>query len=369
MANMTLKELARHAAHRTAPAEFSVASVDAAFADEIKKLTGSVNDFMRNRYDIYDIIIENADEIVPAKVMAAMAQFAETIVLKNGETKMFKRGPLGRNRAKKFLTQVGLSGVYESFRLDNETFTISMKAIGGAVSIDFDRMLDGAETLSEFMSVLVEAQEDAIYAEVQNALMGAAASTSMPAANKLLIGSAFNANEFQKKVNIVKAYGGAAVIFAAPEFIDFMGADCIVPGKVDAYQGIYNPKDIEDIANTGRIKMFRGTPIVELKQSYLDDTNTTVMINPDVAYILPAGKEKVVKVLMEGTSQIYDAVNRDQSIEVNTYRKVGVGIVTYNNWAIAFKGTYDASTNVGAVNHPDNWYNKDYRGLDVKLGK
>ena len=91
---------------------------------------------MRNRYDIYDIIIENADDIVPNKVMDAMAQFAETIVLKNGETKMFKRGGLGRNRAKKFLTQVGLSGVYETFRLDTETFTIGMKAIGGAVSID-----------------------------------------------------------------------------------------------------------------------------------------------------------------------------------------------------------------------------------------
>ena len=73
MANMTLKELARHAAHRTAPAEFSVTSVDAAFADEMKKLTGSVNNFMRNRYDIYDIIIENADEIVPAKIMDAMS--------------------------------------------------------------------------------------------------------------------------------------------------------------------------------------------------------------------------------------------------------------------------------------------------------
>ena len=55
MANMTLKELARHAAHRTAPTEFSVASVDAAFADEMKKLTSSVNNFMRNRYDIYEI--------------------------------------------------------------------------------------------------------------------------------------------------------------------------------------------------------------------------------------------------------------------------------------------------------------------------
>ena len=335
-----LRELARHAAHRTAPAEFSVASVDAAFADEIKKYTGSINDFMKNRYDIYSIIIENADEIVPAKVMAAMSQFAEVITLKQGETKMFKRGDLGRNRAKKFLTQVGLSGVYESFRLDTETFTIGMKAIGGAVSLDFERMLDGAESLAEFMAVLVEAQEDAIYAEVQKALMAAAKSASMPEANKLEITGAFDADAFAKKVNVVKTYGGSAVIFAAPEFVDFMGPDAIVPGA-QAYQAVYSPKDIEDIANTGRIKMFRGTPIVELKQSFLDENNNVLMINPNYAYILPAGKEKVVKVLMEGATQMYDATNRDNSIEVNVYRKVGVGILTFNNWAIAYRTDND----------------------------
>ena len=336
MTNMTLKELARHAAHRTAPTEFSVASVDAAFADEIKKLTSSINEFMRNKYDIFSIIIENADEIVPAKVMAAMNQFAEVIVLKNGETKIFKRGGLGKNRAKKFLTQAGLSGVYESFRLDTETFTIGMKSIGGAVSIDFQRMLDGAETLAEFMNVLTEAQEDAIYAEVQAALIAAASNTRMPAANKLEITDEFDGNEFQKKVNVVKAYGGAAVIFAAPEFIDFMGVDVIAPGT-DAYAPLYNPKAVEEIANSGRIKMFRGTPVVELKQSYLDEKNEVLMINPNYAYILPAGKEKVVKVLMEGTSQIWDNVNRDQSIEINTYRMVGVGILTFNDWAIAHR--------------------------------
>ena len=336
MANMTLKELARHAAHRTAPTEFSVASVDAAFADEIKKLTSSINEFMRNKYDIFSIIIENADEIVPAKVMAAMNQFAEVIVLRNGETKIFKRGGLGKNRAKKFLTQAGLSGVYESFRLDTETFTIGMKSIGGAVSIDFQRMLDGAETLAEFMNVLTEAQEDAIYAEVQAALIAAASNTRMPAANKLEITDEFDGNEFQKKVNVVKAYGGSAVIFAAPEFIDFMGVDVIAPGT-DAYAPLYNPKAIEEIANSGRIKMFRGTPVVELKQSYLDEKNEVLMINPNYAYILPAGKEKVVKVLMEGTSQIWDTVNRDQSIEINTYRMVGVGILTFNDWAIAHR--------------------------------
>ena len=342
MANMTLKELARHAAHRTAPAEFSVSSVDAAFADEMKALTGSVNNFMRNRYDIYDIIIENADEIVPAKIMDAMNQFAEVISLKNGETKIFKRGGLGRNRAKKFLTQAGLSGVYESFRLDTETFTIGMKAIGGAVSIDFQRMIDGAETLAEFMSVLTEAQVDGIYGEVQKALM--AAVEKMPTPNKVV--GDYSADALLKLVNVVKTYGGGATIFASPEFIAAMGPDAIVPAIANAAQAIYSPKDLEDIANYGAIKMFRGTPIVELRQSFVDEKNEQVMIHPQFAYVLPSGKEKVVKVLMEGQTQIWDQVNRDQSIEVNTYRMIGVGILAFNNWGVYQNNKIDAT----------NWY-------------
>jgi hypothetical protein len=331
MANMTLKELARHAAHRTAPTEFSVASVDAAFADEMKKLTSSINEFMRNKYDIFAIIIENADEIVPAKIMDAMNQFAEVITLKQGETKMFKRGGLGRNRAKKFLTQVGLSGVYESFRLDTETFTINMKAIGGAVSIDFERMLDGAETLAEFMDVLTEAQVDGIYGEVQKALIAAA--EHMVVDKNKVVGS-YSAEDLLKLVNTVKAYGGGATIFASPEFVAKMGADAIVPVTTGSHPGVYSADDIESIHNLGRVRIFRGCPVVELPQSFLDEKNEQVMIHPQYAYILPTGKEKVVKILMEGQTQIWDYVNPDQSIEINTYRKIGVGILAYHNWAV-----------------------------------
>ena len=340
-----LKELARHAAHRTAPETFSVASVDAAIADEFKALTSSINMFMKNRYDIYDIIIENADEIVPAKVMDAMNQFAEVIQVKNGDKKVFKRGGLGRNRAKKFLTQVGLSGVYESFRLDEETFTIGMKAIGGAVSIDFERMMSGAESLAEFMDVLVEAQVDGVYAEVQKALMAAVKNSAMPAANKA-IGN-WDPTAMQRIVNTVKTYGGSATIFAAPEFVAEMGADPIVPAIKAGAQGIYSPEDIDAIHKFGSIKLFRGTPVVELRQSFLDENNTTKMINPQFAYVLPGGKEKIVKVLMEGETQIYDAVNRDQSIEINTYRKVGVGILAFNNWGVYQNTAIEAYTGAG----------------------
>ena len=338
-----LRELARHAAKRTAPAEFSVSSVDSAVAEGFKSLTGSVNAFMKNRYDIYDIIIENADEIVPGKVMDAMSAFAEVIQLANGEKKLFKRGGLGRNRAKKFLTQVGLNGLYETFRLDEETFTLGVKSIGGAVSIDFERMMDGAETLSEFMDVLTEAQVDGIYGEVQKALMAAVENTSMPTANK--VAGAYAASDMQNLVNTVTTYGGSATIFASPEFIAAMGPDAIVPAVTGA-QAVYHPDDIDAIHTLGRIKLFRGTPVVELRQSFLDETNTQVMIHPQFAYVLPSGKEKIVKIAMEGGTQMYDVVNPDQSIEIHTYRKIGVGILAFNNWGI-YKNT--------GIN-ADNWY-------------
>ena len=345
-----LRELARHAARCTAPETYSVSSVDAAVAEGFKSLTDNINSFMKNRYDIYDIIIENADDVVPAKVMDAMGQFAEVITLKNGEKKLFKRGGLGRNRAKKFLTQVGLNGLYETFRLDQETFSIGMKSIGGAITVDFQRLIDGSESLAEFMDVLAEAQEDAIYAEVQNALLTAAA--NMPNANKA--SGSYSATELQKLVNTVKTYGGSATIFASPEFIAAMGPDAIVPAT-GSTAGVYHPEDIDAIHLNGRIRIFRGTPVVELRQSFLDEKNDKVMINPRFAYVLPSGNEKIVKICLEGNTQMYDVVNPDQSVEIHSYKMIGVGILAFHNW-----GIYE---NTGIA--IDNWYNDDLRGLDI----
>ena len=79
-----LRELAIHAAKRTAPANFTVESVDAALFDELKAMTGSINEFMRNRYDIYDIIIKAADEVVPNKVIDVIGSFAEVQIVPQG---------------------------------------------------------------------------------------------------------------------------------------------------------------------------------------------------------------------------------------------------------------------------------------------
>lgn len=327
-----LKELGRHSARRTAPETFSVDSVDAAFADGLKELTRSVNEFMKNRYDIYDIIIENAEEIVPNKVISAIGGFAEVKTVGQGQKALFKVGPLGKNRAKKFLTQVGLSGVYETFRLDSSTFELGGHAVGGGITMDFERWMDGAENLADLMEVITTGLTDAVFGEVQKALVAAVDVVGRPTANKV-IHAGFDSAAMFKLVNTVKTYGGSANIYATPEFIGEMGPDAIVPGN-SSYQGIYHPEDIDAIHKTGLIKIFRGTPVVEIPQSYVDESNTTTWINPQFAYVLPAGKEKIVKVVLEGETQIKDFVNRDNSIEVYAWKKMGCAILTHHNWGI-----------------------------------
>ena len=126
-----MKELALCAAKNEAPANYSMENVNDALVEGLRELAGSVNQFMKNRYDIYEIIIEAADEVVPNKVIDAIGIFAEVRQVGQGQKALFRQR-LGKARARKFLTQVGLSGVYETFRLDNATFEVAAHAIGGA---------------------------------------------------------------------------------------------------------------------------------------------------------------------------------------------------------------------------------------------
>ena len=102
MTHQELYEIALHAAKGTVPAVFAKegtqVDVNAAFVDGLKELAGSVNQFMKNRYDIYDIVIKVADEVMPKKVIDALGLFAGTGC--SSRTKKLFKKKLGRSRAK-----------------------------------------------------------------------------------------------------------------------------------------------------------------------------------------------------------------------------------------------------------------------------
>ena len=341
MTKAQLKELCLYAATGTVPANFQNGDVDvnAAVVDGFKELCPSINQFMKNRYDIYEIITETVDEVVPTNVINAVSMFAEVKQVPQGQKARFViRNKLGRERAKQFLTQVGLSGVYETFRLDTDSFEVAAHAVGGAARVDFERILDGADNLQELMAIITEGLENAAYIEIHRALVSAIDTLSGSTKNKYAA-NGFDGDKMASIINTVKSYGKGAAIFATPDFIVAMGPDVILPtylrnpviGQVHT-----SPvqDDIDAIHNTGRIRIFRGTPIVEIPQSYTDDKHNTTYIDDSIAYILPTGGEKLVKLVFEGNTQIYDAVNRDNSLEVNIYKKLGAAVMTRPDWGV-----------------------------------
>ena len=85
MFTQEFRELAKHAARRTAPANYDLANVDEAFREELSKYCGSIPQFMKNRYDLFEIIMEQADDIVPANVISLLGSFAEVVQVEQGQ--------------------------------------------------------------------------------------------------------------------------------------------------------------------------------------------------------------------------------------------------------------------------------------------
>lgn len=341
-----LKDLALCAAKKTVPAEFAnktVEDVNDVLRQELTELCGTYNKYRRNKYDLFEIMQETMDEIVPKEVESFVNIFAEVRNYANGQKPSFKVKK-GKTRAKRFATRATASGVYETFRLDSDTVEVSTFVIGDAAYIDFERFLSGEEDWADYMEALIAGILHKVYTELFDCLIAQSAVTSLTNHNMYETDSNYNSENFGSLVNKVKNYG-AAVIVACPEFIDKMGPDAIVPGTTN-YQGIYSPDDIASIASIGRIRQYRGTPIIEMPQSVVDEMNNKLVFNPAYAFILPVGNEKVLKVAFEGPTIVKDWENRDNSMEIQAYKKMGAAIVTYNNWAI-YKNEEIDGTDIG----------------------
>lgn len=322
-----IKDLARHAVKGTIPADFSSTNSDEineTLREELNALAKDYNAYRRNKYDIFEIIQESVDTIVPKDVMATMGQFAEIRHFKNNVKPQFKVKK-GRTRAKRFVTRAAQSGVYRAFRLDTDVIDVNTYAMGTAAYVDFERILSGDENLGEMAQIITESFQDAIYEDVQKALRATINEVSRPAANKAVM-SGFDKEEFSKLIATVKKYGDNAVIFAPPEFVATMPAEEI--------SGQVSLKDLEDIRTKGYIGIFRGCPIVQLPQSFVDESNSATVIDPQVAYIFPTGGEKIVKIAFEGQTIVKEWDNRDNSMELQAYRKLGIAIMSYHNWAV-----------------------------------
>ena len=350
----TLKMLMNGVFGRKVPAEFAAADYDyeAALHDELTKLlcdeNGRLNryKFDRNKIDLFELLSQNLDEVLPQSVASALDLFTEIMRVPQGSRPEF-RVTRGKQRGKQFVTRATESGNYETFRLDRDRFDVYVQAIGGAGRVDFERYLDGVESITDLYEVINEGMVDRIFEMVQEVLLASWKATGRPSANKITMTS-FDPAAMVKLCNTVAAYG-SPVIYCSPEFAAEM-ANAIVyvhtPTAGAATTQIkISDQDMIEVRERGYIGKFRGTPVVVMPQSFTDDTNTKLAIDPSFAYVIPTGREKVMKLVFEGSSYFkeWDDHEGDNSITLQAYVKVGIAMVsTPNYWGIAYNSGIDA---------------------------
>ena len=300
---------------------FSYADLNNTLRSELNELCGNGNyyQFQANQNTIFSLMVQTIDDVLPKKVLEQYGAFAEVQNFAQGDRPIFtqKITVAAKRRAKQFITKVGLNGIYEVFKLDGKIFEVKTSAFGGAAQIAFEEFLDGRVQMSDVLDIVYEGLDEAVYLEIERALK--ATVTNLPAAN-VHTDTAFKEAEMDKLISIADSYGKAVI------YCTYESAATMVPATGWISDAMKDQK-----WNNGYLGNYKGHQVIVLNQSYEDETNSKKVIDPAYAWIIPTGAQKPVKIAFEGQTIVQNITNRDQSMEIQMYKKFGVGTIVTNN--------------------------------------
>ena len=299
---------------------FTASEINETLRSELKAIAGNYHLYEQNKHTIFALVENVIDDILPQRVLEEYGMFAEITTVAQGDKAIFRQkiSAASRRRAKQFITKVGLAGVYEVFKLDGKSYEVPTTAFGGAAQVSIEEFLDGRVDFNDLVEIVMEGLDEAIYLEIEKALIG---TVDALGTNNKYAGAGFNETAMDRLISVADSYG-KATIYCTYEF-----AATMVPAE-----GWISDTMKDQRWNNGYLANYKGHNVIVLNQSLVDETNTTKVIDPAYAWIIPAGSnEKPVKIAFEGQTLVDDRKNDDWSREIQVYRKLGVGALITNN--------------------------------------
>ena len=308
--------------------KLSADALNKTFIKELNELGKTPQDFRDNQNLIYTLMEVSLTEVLPQKVLQNYGQFADVRTFAQGTKPVYKVriSEASKKRAKQFVTRVGLAGRYEVFKLDGYSLEVPTAAYGGASRIEWEELLDGRMTMNDYYSLVLEGMDEAVYREIAKALEATVA--DIKASNKT-VQTTFNEAAMDQLLQTADAYGKSTI------YCTFEFAATMIPANSTSWSDGMK----EQIWNNGYFTTYKGHQVIILPQSFTDETNTTKVIDPSYAWIIPTGAEKPVKVAFEGGAQVKSFENRDWSTEIQTYQKLGVATYLVNPGICVYKNT------------------------------
>ena len=297
---------------------FGYSDLNETLRTEFNALAPDYRTYKINQNTIFALLEQTIDDVLPTRVMQQYSQFAEIKTFAQGDKPIFtqKITQASRRRAKQFIGKVGLAGLYEVFKLDGQSYEVATNAIGGAAQIGFEEFLDGRVDFAEVLNIVMEGLDECIYIEIEKQLIGAV--DNVQSANKVAENTFVEA-EMDRLISIADAYGRSQI------YCTFEFAATMVPSDARMSDAMR-----EAMWNNGYLGNYKGHQVIVLPQSFEDETNTTKIIDPSYAWIIPTGADKPVKIAFEGGAIADEYTNFDRSREIHIYKKVGVRAIFSN---------------------------------------
>ena len=333
MEKQTLITLLQSACNNEGYANFSAEDTNQAAIDAIYEACGlsencSPREFRAHEDQVFALIEEAIDEIMPAKLQNVLKDFAEVRQFARDAEVVFNIEKIGKNRAKLTISKGARGGIYRAAKLDRKYFSLSTSVETVAVFVTLEEILLGTVSLSELFNNILEGFEEIVYKDVFNALAsgkGVAGYDSIQNSEMAVTGTAKASLgiAIDKVMPYVKQYG-TPTIFGSYQALSALSNEAVSnhPELLDS----------ADRRNYGYVQVYKGARIVELPNYLIDNTNSKWFYDPSYVFVLPSGA-KPVKVALKGDLTIVRNTQATGSQKWEAHKLIGVGLAMANNFA------------------------------------
>ena len=283
----------------------------------------SIRALRYNSREIFAIIDEVIDEVVPAQIQDLTAQFAEVRRFARNEKVEFVI-PTTYGSTRRQYTAVRRSargGVYRAYRLDGKVLDMEMYPWAVAYAVTLEDLLTGQRTIAELLSIITNAWVERIFRDVVDALFTAAAAAPAPNQNT---GSNFSPADLDDIIEVIGAYGN-------PFIFGFRKSVAKIINVTLTNAGGAVMADLDDIRRQGFVQIYKGIPVVMMPDYFINVDNAPFVFEDyrDTLLVLPAN-ERPVKVAFKGEGYTQEIQQATGGVEYQNHQIVGMTVL-FNN--------------------------------------
>lgn len=295
----------------------------------------------KNQKVLFDLI----EEVVPNLLKSGWDQnpffleFVETRNIADGDQNIFYV------EDNSLLTVSKVSG--NQWDLDRQRlgkgsqFSISTSWYGIAVYSEYERLLVGLEDFSTFVTKLYEAIDRYINETIYQAMMDAA---------EKLPGGASGSGQWVKTGALNDTTRDTLIQLVEDVQMATGANEVVIMGTKSALSKVTGLQNVDWISNdmkterhtTGRLGMWEGIRLVELKQGFALNDTSKKLVDDKVLFIMPLMDNKFIKVVNEGDPEMRqvqeNTANQDMTYDYRYMFKMGVGVIVnliFGEWILA----------------------------------